>query len=220
MNKVDVPAANENYVGLCCFGFFPPWLLSVLQLRASNSLVSGCAAKQHPVFISLFIFKSVPYLLISHFICFASMRSWFAKCIAAQFIAGKLWLTCAHVCVFVCMSERVHACMCLHTSVFTLAVTVCCAHNMSRWLNICQSGFWPGAPSGTRLLSHLVSGRRAHSPCECVRTAWPFRTNSPAQSISTCPSSARKERWRHPPSPHTIFLALGNRMTPLSLSLI
>lgn len=29
----------------------------------------------------------------------------------------------------------------------------------------------------------------------CVRTAWPFRTNPPAQSISTCPSTARKVSW-------------------------
>lgn len=29
----------------------------------------------------------------------------------------------------------------------------------------------------------------------CVRTVWPFRTKPPAQSISTCPSTARKVSW-------------------------
>lgn len=92
--------------------------MSALQLLASSSLLSGCAAKERPVFISLFIFKSVSYLLISHFICFASMRPWFAKCISAQFIAGKTVLVvdlCTCLCVCVCV--RVCPCVFAHVGV-------------------------------------------------------------------------------------------------------
>lgn len=110
-------------------------------------------------------------------------------------------------------------CVCLHTSVFTLGVTVCCAHNMSRWLNICQSGFWPGAPSGTPSLS-VFSERPPRSLAACA-SVWEQRGLSeqtlPLRVFQHIRAALVKFAGRAlPPSLPLVPPALGNGTTSFS----